>query len=425
MSILRSSITSLVLLTAITILGGSSVLGAPPVPFLDDNEPGIQFLFSGDPDTLESSIHDPNDPGPSLDCGRGAPRASTGGAGGKMHNDFLLCDNWDFQPRDWGKASFLQGAFILGHSPFSDDGGWSCEGNEGPNGQNPCVNSTIRAVTTFKNQPPPGPGSLDGAPMDVTKDWVFSFDFKISVPPGDTYGNDSLFRLSSRSVGSAAADRSPTSDLIDLFGAGQDISSFRPDGTPNRYFVHHGPFVEGAPGAGELNRIDIEQELSEGRLTLHYKAAVQKLDLWFNDELVAADFESFSGHYDIDAIQIGGGGISFENGLYDNVILGVLADSGACGPQGPGANPPGDFNCDGLVDVADLGIIGANFNGSEVTYVDGDANLDGDVDVADLGIVGANWSASQATGNTSALVPEPAILSLLAMSVLMVGRRRR
>jgi len=85
----------------------------------------------------------------------------------------------------------------------------------------------------------------------------------------------------------------------------------------------------------------------------------------------------------------------------------------------------GDFNCDGLVDVADLGIIGANFNGSEVTYVDGDANLDGGVDVADLGVVGANWSASQSTGNASALVPEPITLSLLAMSLFVVGRRRR
>jgi len=55
----------------------------------------------------------------------------------------------------------------------------------------------------------------------------------------------------------------------------------------------------------------------------------------------------------------------------------------------------------------------------------GDANFDGLVDVADLGILGANWTASQSTGNASAVVPEPITLSLLAMSVLMVGRRRR
>ena len=55
MSILRSSITSLVLLTAITIIGGSSVLGAPPVPFLDDNEPGIQMPVSYTHLTLPTS----------------------------------------------------------------------------------------------------------------------------------------------------------------------------------------------------------------------------------------------------------------------------------------------------------------------------------------------------------------------------------
>ena len=86
---------------------------------------------------------------------------------------------------------------------------------------------------------------------------------------------------------------------------------------------------------------------------------------------------------------------------------------------------PGDVNGDGVVDVADLGVLGANFNQSNMTFADGDFNDDGIVDVADLGILGANWTASQAAGNTSALVPEPTTLSLLAMSVLMVGHRRR
>ena len=141
MSILRSSITSLVLLTAITIIGGSSVLGAPPVPFLDDNEPGIQMLFSGDPNTTEDG------------CDQFGPRAAMGDPGGKNHNELLECDSWDFGTQDWGQASFLQGAFTLGHSPFSDDGGWLCDGNEGPEGNNPCVNSTVRGEVTFKNTP--------------------------------------------------------------------------------------------------------------------------------------------------------------------------------------------------------------------------------------------------------------------------------
>jgi len=89
------------------------------------------------------------------------------------------------------------------------------------------------------------------------------------------------------------------------------------------------------------------------------------------------------------------------------------------------AAAPGDANFDGLVDVAYLGIVGANFNADDMQWDTGDFNLDGITDVADLGILGANWSASQVTGNASALVPEPTTLSLLAMSVLMVGCRRQ
>ena len=86
------------------------------------------------------------------------------------------------------------------------------------------------------------------------------------------------------------------------------------------------------------------------------------------------------------------------------------------------AASPGDANFDGSVDVADLGIVGANFTADDMQWDTGDFSLDSMTDVADLGLLGANWTASQATGNASALVPEPTTLSLLAMSVLVVRR---
>ena len=52
----------------------------------------------------------------------------------------------------------------------------------------------------------------------------------------------------------------------------------------------------------------------------------------------------------------------------------------------------GDANHDGVVDVSDLGILGANFNQDDAQWSQGDFNSDGVVDVADLGGIGANWT---------------------------------
>ncbi len=104
-----------------------------------------------------------------------------------------------------------------------------------------------------------------------------------------------------------------------------------------------------------------------------------------------------------------------DGGMVDDIVVSIID-----------MNPsiPGDANDDGVVDVADLGIVGANFNQIDTIFNQGNFNDDDITDVADLGILGANWTASQATGNASALVPEPTTLSLLMMSVLVAVRRR-
>jgi hypothetical protein len=58
------------------------------------------------------------------------------------------------------------------------------------------------------------------------------------------------------------------------------------------------------------------------------------------------------------------------------------------------ARMSGDANGDGMVDVGDLGILAANYGGSNKTWAEGDFNGDGKVDVGDLGILAANYGSS-------------------------------
>jgi hypothetical protein len=60
---------------------------------------------------------------------------------------------------------------------------------------------------------------------------------------------------------------------------------------------------------------------------------------------------------------------------------------------------PGDANEDGMVDVGDLGILAANYGGSNKDWSHGDFNNDKLVDVGDLGILAAHYG--QGTGSSS------------------------
>ena len=76
----------------------------------------------------------------------------------------------------------------------------------------------------------------------------------------------------------------------------------------------------------------------------------------------------------------------------------------------------GDANLDGVVDGSDFGI----WNGSKFTtnknWCNGNFNADAVTDGSDFGL----WNANKFTSSDSAVVPEPALLSLVGV-MLIVG----
>ncbi len=95
---------------------------------------------------------------------------------------------------------------------------------------------------------------------------------------------------------------------------------------------------------------------------------------------------------------------------------------------------PGDANGDGLVNLADLQILGDNWQSTTATWAQADFTDDGIVNLADLQIVGDNWgygagpdlSFDNALELAGIAVPEPAsAMMLIAVGGLCSLRRRQ
>ena len=84
----------------------------------------------------------------------------------------------------------------------------------------------------------------------------------------------------------------------------------------------------------------------------------------------------------------------------------------------------GDANLDGVVDVSDLGILAGHWRQSGL-WPEGDFSHDGFIDVSDLGILAGNWRAGTQLSPTPTVVPEPTVLSVLALSAGAWFRPRR
>ncbi len=92
---------------------------------------------------------------------------------------------------------------------------------------------------------------------------------------------------------------------------------------------------------------------------------------------------------------------------------------------------PGDANGDGMVNLADLQILGDNWQSTAASWAMADFTGDGNVNLADLQILGDNWgygvspdiSFDEALAGLT--IPEPASLLLLGLGAsLALGRRK-
>lgn len=132
-----------------------------------------------------------------------------------------------------------------------------------------------------------------------------------------------------------------------------------------------------------------------------------------NDDLVAAEFQD-----NLTITHVLDAGTSDFKMIRDELGTASLLD--------------GDATIDGVVDVRDLLNMANNWLGPADQWSDGDFDFNGFVDQFDLTLMAQNWqgtagslgSALEAIGLPASAIPEPTSLALVAMSSMLLRRRR-
>ncbi len=128
-------------------------------------------------------------------------------------------------------------------------------------------------------------------------------------------------------------------------------------------------------------------------------------------------------------------GIYDSSAAFANEVMGVT-DVTAGGSVLLRLTLAGDANVDGAVDLAELAILASNWQSTGL-WDNGDFNYDGTIDITDLGLLASSWQsglsphkpnlneALHSLGLPAPSVPEPAAVSLGALTVLGLRRRSR
>ena len=195
------------------------------------------------------------------------------------------------------------------------------------------------------------------------------------------------------------------------------------------------PNASQIPGCGfdpELSTVDpLDDKWAKHNFAASWDSTTQVVDLYYDGALqksVEIDplFDPGWGSGPTKVVQVfrnvteeGGtpGSVAYYGCLsMDDIYLGDVADPNPDDPE----IVAGDANADLKVDILDLTALAGSWGLGGQIWPQGDFNYDGTIDILDLTALAGNWNYGVTQG-----IPEPGVLTLLAVGAAAIIRKRR
>lgn len=233
-----------------------------------------------------------------------------------------------------------------------------------------------------------------GLGITPSTEYVVEFDFAVNASSGDNFY--ALF-----GQGTAAPWRSDIN--LRVFSDGTGDWEVQVDHAPDSMLI-------------DYTQTDLNFSFGQSvHFTVHHKAnEANEIDLYFDDVLFGT-FEDVNPEIDVDLIQWGdsSGGAGYGNATIDNISIGSPVISNTL---------PGDFNDDGMVNLADYTVWRDNL-GNEASVLNGNGSGEETVVAADYNLWNSKFGVASPTALVAATVPEPASMGLLFVGAIVLAVR--